>query len=302
MSRNKTTSVSLSTGSLVMQRIRDYVKLLKMRLTFLVAISGVFGYLVAAGSSFTWMNLFWIALGGFLVTGAANTLNQVIEADLDRLMNRTANRPLAEKRLTPFESVLYALILGIAGILILWINFNVVAGLLGIISLLSYAFVYTPMKRVHPVAVLIGAIPGGLPPMIGWVAFSGELEAGAWILFLFQFLWQFPHFWAIAWLLDADYKRAGFKMLPSSGKSQLTASLMVVYAVLLVPVALLPWSVGLIGWGTMAGIMLCGVLFALPAFALRKKLEDKQAKQLMYASFLYLPLIQILMVVDIFVS
>lgn len=302
MTENKNTSVTLSTSALVMQRARDYVKLLKMRLTFLVAISGAFGYMMAAGADFSWLNLLLVGLGGFLVTGSANTFNQVIEADLDKLMKRTAARPLAEKRITNLEAVIYALILGIAGILILWVGFNVVAALLGIISLLSYAFVYTPMKRVHPVAVLIGAIPGGLPPMIGWVAFSGDLEMGAWILFLFQFLWQFPHFWAIAWLLNDDYKRAGFKMLPTSGKSRITANLMLIYALLLVPVAVLPWSVGLIGWGTMAGIMACGVLFAFPAFVLRKRLEDKYAKRLMYASFLYLPLIQILMVVDIFLG
>lgn len=302
MSTNKTTSVSLSPGSLIAQRLRDYVKLLKMRLTFFVAISGVFGYVMAAGEAFTWANLILVGIGGFLVTGAANTFNQVIEADLDLLMNRTAKRPLAEKRITSVEAVIYAMVIGIAGIAILWTCFNVVAGLLGIISLLSYAFVYTPMKRVHPVAVLIGAIPGGLPPMIGWVAFSGELEAGAWILFLFQFLWQFPHFWAIAWLLDEDYKRAGFKMLPSPGKSPFAANLMLLYALLLIPVAVLPFSVDLIGWGTMLGIMVCGALFALPAFLLKKKLEDKQAKQLMYASFIYLPVLQILMVVDLFLS
>lgn len=272
-------------------KIRAYAELLKMRLSLLVALSSVFGYGMASGE-WTW-NLLWIGAGGLLVTGASNVLNQLIEKDLDAKMNRTANRPLPTGILSEGEALGYAILLAVSGIGIIGTLFNLPAALLAVIGLISYAFIYTPLKRQTPFCVFIGAIPGGLPPLIGWVAFTGTLDAGGLVLFVFQFFWQFPHFWAIAWLLDEDYKRAGFKMLPSAqGKTGYSTQMIVTYTVCLIPLAWFGWQVGLVGlWGAIA-LAASGVAFVYPAIQLHNTFEDKYAKQLMFASFLYLPLIQ----------
>lgn len=271
--------------------------MLKMRLTLLVALSGVFGYAMAADGMASWVNLGWVFLGGFLVTGASNVLNQISEKPLDALMNRTSNRPLPTGVLNELEAILYAIVLCVLGVGILGYFFNLPAALLGIIALLSYAFVYTPMKRISPLCVFIGAIPGSLPPLIGWVAFTGSLDTGGWILFAFQFFWQFPHFWAIAWLLDEDYQKAGFKMLPtSSGKSRTSARLILTYTLCLVPLVYFAWNIGLVnGLGSILLVVL-GLAFAFPAWKLFQNLEATTAKRLMFASFLYLPLIQLVFI------
>lgn len=275
-----------------------YAQLLKFRLSFLVALSAVFGYAIAAGSTWTWSGLLWIGLGGLLITGASNTLNQIFEKEYDRLMKRTENRPMPTEKIPVFSALIYAMILAIAGIGIVGYFFNLPAALLGIIGLLSYAFVYTPMKRMSPASVFVGAIPGGLPPLIGWVAFTGAIDAGGIILFGIQFLWQFPHFWAIAWLLDDDYKRAGFKMLPSSsGKSGFSALMILIYTASLVPVALLPLQAGLLDWTGVAILAALGVVFTLPAIMLYIKRDNGYAKKLMFASFLYLPLAQLVFLI-----
>lgn len=276
------------------QKAKGFQELLKFRLSFLVSISAVFGLAIAAEGNASVLQLFVIGLGGFLITGASNSLNQLFEKDLDAKMSRTESRPLPTQRLSETETVLFALIIGVLGIAIIGFYFNLAAALLGIIGLLSYAFVYTPMKRISSISVFIGAIPGGLPPLIGWVAWTGEIGMGGWILFIFQFFWQFPHFWAIAWLLDEDYKKAGFKMLPSaSGKSKFSATLILLYTLTMVPLVFFAWTSGLAGaWG-LGALAVLGILFSIPAFNLYKHLEDKYAKQLMFASFLYLPLSQL---------
>lgn len=276
------------------EKVKGFQELLKFRLSFLVSISAVFGLAIAAEGNASFMQLFMIGLGGFLITGASNSLNQLFEKDLDAKMTRTKNRPMPTLRLTANETIIFALLIGILGIGIIGFYFNLAAALLGIIGLLSYAFVYTPMKRISSISVFIGAIPGGLPPLIGWVAWTGEIGMGGWILFVFQFFWQFPHFWAIAWILDEDYKKAGFKMLPSaSGKSKFSATLILLYTLTMVPLVFFAWTSGLAGaWG-LGALVILGILFCIPAFNLYKHLEDKHAKQLMFASFLYLPLSQL---------
>lgn len=274
------------------------MQLLKLRLTTLVAISSVFGYAIAAGSSFVWWHLIAVGFGGLFVTGAANVLNQVIEKEYDKLMKRTSGRPLPSGTLTNSEAIIYAVVLTILGITILGGVFNLPTALLSLVGLLAYAFVYTPLKRISPISVFVGALPGALPPMIGWVAVTGELGMGAWILFAFQFFWQFPHFWAIAWVQDEDYKRAGFKMLPTAGgKTEFCAMLIMVYTLCLIPMVLFPFSIGMIGVGAAIGLVLLGILFAIPSIKLFKTLDDKVARKLMFASFLYLPLSQILFLV-----
>jgi heme o synthase len=283
---------------LIRNKADAYLRLLKLRLSLLVALSAVFGYAMAAGTSATGWSLLWVGLGGLLVTGASNVLNQVFEKDYDKLMKRTAQRPMPLGQLSNTEAVVYALLVAVMGITLLGACFNLPAALLGIIGLLSYAFVYTPLKRISPFAVFVGAIPGGLPPLIGYVAFTGSIDSLGMILFAFQFFWQFPHFWAIAWRLDEDYQRAGFKMLPSaSGRSKYSASLILLYTLSMVPLALFPWSAGMVnGWAAL-GLALSGLFFAVPAIALQRSLDMKHAKRLMFASFLYLPVIQVIFLV-----
>ncbi|MEZ4825796.1 MAG: heme o synthase [Bacteroidia bacterium] len=271
-----------------------YIQLLKLRLSMLVALSAVFGYAIAAGGDWSATSLLWIGLGGLLITGASNTLNQLFEKELDALMKRTAMRPIPTGRISTREALIFALILSVSGVTILGRFFNLPTALLGVIGLLSYAFVYTPMKRISPASVFVGAIPGGLPPLIGWVAYTGSMGMGGMILFVIQFLWQFPHFWAIAWLLDEDYQRAGFKMLPSAmGKTSFSALMILIYTLSLVPVAVFPVQAGLIGWPAAVALMLLGAVFSIPAWRLYRTMEGSHARRLMFASFLYLPLAQL---------
>lgn len=288
------TAEKVSLAQVARLKLRAYSELLKFRLSLLVALSAVFGYAMAAGSSSSWSLLVLMGIGGLMITGASNALNQVFERVYDGMMERTAARPMPTGRLQVREAVIFALLLGMSGIALLGYFFNLEAALLGIIGLLSYAFVYTPMKRLSPFAVFIGAIPGGLPPLIGWVAFTGALDAGGLLLFAFQFFWQFPHFWAIAWQLDEDYQRAGFKMLPTaSGRSKASARLMLIYTLSLVPMAYFPLRLEMVGWPGALALAGLGLLFAVPAWRLHRSLVTQEARRLMFASFLYLPAIQL---------
>ncbi|MGZ4060624.1 MAG: heme o synthase, partial [Bacteroidia bacterium] len=206
-----------------MSKVRDYAQFIKLRLASLVVFSAAIGFVIssrAAAGGFSWSKMLILVLGGFLVTGSSNGFNQIMEKNLDKLMNRTQNRPLPKDRMSFSESFVLAAIMGISGILILWIFMNPLSGILGFSALILYTIVYTPLKRITPFAVFVGAFPGAIPPLLGCVAATqgfGSITPQAWILFAGQFMWQFPHFWAIAWVLDDDYKKAGFRMLPSLG-------------------------------------------------------------------------------------
>ncbi len=283
-----------SSLSRTLDKSKSLIQLLKLKLSMLVALSAMFGYAMAAGSSFQWMSLVYMGIGGLMITGASNALNQIFEKEHDLKMKRTASRPMPEERLSNNEALFFAIAVAIAGLTLLGWHFNLAATLLGVIGLISYAFVYTPMKQVSPFSVFVGAIPGSLPPLIGWVAVTGAIDTGGMILFAFQFFWQFPHFWAIAWRLDEDYQRAGFKMLPtSSGRSKSSARLILLYTLCLIPLAYFPWHEGLVqGWAAiLLGVL--GAAFAIPAIGLFRTLGQDHAKRLMFTSFLYLPAIQI---------
>ncbi|MBC7921271.1 MAG: protoheme IX farnesyltransferase [Ferruginibacter sp.] len=280
-------------------KAKAYFELLKFRLSFLVAFSGAFGYLLGADQSVGWARFLLFSVGGFLITGAANILNQVIEKDLDKLMSRTQNRPLPSGRLSVTESLVFAAVLITVGTWVLFTTVSALVAALTLGSLALYAFVYTPLKRVGPVAVLVGAIPGALPPLIGWVAATGHLEAGAFALFALQFAWQFPHFWAIAWVLDEDYRKAGFKLLPSRGGKNLTTAFQItVYTLFLIPLGILPAKLGFIGTGATGVVTLCGVLFLMQTFYLMKERSNKAALRLMFGSFIYLIIVQIAFLMD----
>jgi len=275
-------------------KMSAYLKILKVRLTLIVSLSAAFGYAMAAGDTFSWMMMIWITLGGFLVTGASNILNQIFEKEYDAVMKRTFNRPLPQGNLSFKEAIIFALLLVVLGVWILGYHFNLPAALLSIIGLLLYAFVYTPMKRYSPFAVFVGAIPGALPPLIGWAAVTGGLDKGGLVLFAFQFFWQFPHFWAIAWVLNDDYLKAGFQLLPSaSGRSRESTRLILVYTLMLIPMVILPFQMGMLSIYGMIILLLLGMGFTWVAFDLHRKLDDKVAKRLLFSSFLYLPLMQL---------
>jgi protoheme IX farnesyltransferase len=213
-------------------------------------------------------------------------------------MSRTQNRPLPTGVLNVAEALILAGVTGILGIY-LFINFiNLNAALLAFASLVLYAFAYTPMKTVHPIAVFIGAIPGALPPMIGWVAATNDFGWEPGILFAIQFVWQFPHFWAIAWVLDEDYKKAGIRLLPGTGQDINTAFQIMIYTMLLIPLGFVPYLMGMTRITSAIIALVCGVLFLAQTFNLMKKCSRKAALQIMFGSFLYLPIVQIAFVLD----
>ncbi len=283
-----------------LQKIQDYKMLVKLRLSLTVVFSSVMAFLIASNGNWTWLAVGLLALGGFLVTGAANALNQTLEKDYDKLMTRTANRPIAAGRMTSSEAVLAAGFMSMIGISLLAL-FNPWAAFLGTLSLVFYAFVYTPMKRISPVAVLIGAIPGALPTMIGCVAIEGHLSFLAVCLFGLQFFWQFPHFWAIGWLGNEDYSKAGYKLVPMrdgkmDDKEMGWQSLLC--ALVLIPVGLLPYFSGVSGLLSAVVVSLLGIGYAVMAWRFYRQAERKTALGLMFYSFAYIPFSLILLFID----
>jgi len=280
-------------------RLKDYSLLSKLRLSSLVVFSAAIGFVIGTRGEFVFSQLCWLILGGFLVTGSSNAFNQIIERDLDRLMDRTKNRPLPAGRMSVVEAMVAAVLMGVAGILILWIFMNPLCGLLSALSLLIYTLIYTPLKRITPFSVFVGAIPGAFPPLLGYVAATNVIGMEALLLYFLQFIWQFPHFWAIAWVMDDDYKKAGFKMLPSSGgRDRNSAFQTMAYTLSLVPLALLLHFFGQFSLWSTALVATTGIFFAGPSFMLYRHLDIPSAKKLMYASFIYLPVVQLILMVD----
>ena len=283
----------------ILVKAKAYYELMKFRLSFLVAFSCGFGYILGNFGAFDWGHFLIICIGGFLVSGASITINQVIERDLDKLMTRTMNRPLPTGRVSTQEAIVFALFVGSLGMGMLIMNTNMLTSLLALLSMILYSFVYTPLKRVGPIAVFVGAIPGALPPLLGWTAATGAISYEALIIFGIQFIWQFPHFWAIAWVADEDYKKAGFKLLPVKGKKDLnTAIQIMIYTLFLIPLGLLPAKFGITGIDSAVVVTICGVLFLSQTFALMRNGTRKSALRIMFGSFLYLPIVQIAYLLD----
>ena len=277
-------------------QFKIYLIFTKFRLSFLVILSALSGYLFAGGSDL--LEIFYLLLGGTLVTAASNGANQIWERDLDSLMKRTENRPLPRGWMSLKEAYLiciFSLIIGT--ILLLLINWQSAA--LGFLAFITYVFIYTPMKRVSPWAVLVGAFPGAIPPFLGAIAATDHFGFLPGILFFVQFTWQFPHFWAIAWVLYDDYKLAGFSLLPSkSGRSKASAFQIMAYSLALIPFSLVPWLLGWTGSLTLYVAAGLGILFFLYAYKLFVNCETADARKLMFASFVYLPIIQFVYVFD----
>lgn len=256
-----------------------------------------------------WTNWLILIVGGFLVTAAANCFNEIIEVDLDKLMSRTKDRPMPAGRMTTGQGLVLGLVMGIAGTWLLG-KLNLETGLISVFSILLYAFAYTPLKRKSPIAVFVGAIPGALPPLIGYIAaIGGQSEVGyvpvdyqiAVILFLIQFVWQFPHFWAIAWVLDDDYKKAGFRLLPTKKRDKTSAVFTFLSTVILIPVSLLPTFLGFGGYYIAGFSLVAGLLFSWYAYKLMVDLELSSARKVMFASFFYIPLVQLILLFDLVV-
>ncbi len=279
-----------------MSKVRDYAQFVKLRLASLVVFSAAIGFVIGSGEV-NWGKMLLLVLGGFLVTGASNGFNQIIEKNLDKLMERTQNRPLPQERMSINESFALSTIMGVLGISILWIFMNPMSGILGTLALILYVVVYTPLKQYTPFAVFVGAFPGAIPPMLGYVASTsgfGNITFEAWILFVVQFMWQFPHFWAIAWVLDDDYKKAGFRMLPSlGGRDKSSAFQVLVYTLFLLPISLFPVLFGMSGIISAIIISLCGAFFIYQAYILYKECTVEAARKLMFGSFVYLPVVQL---------
>lgn len=284
-----------------MNKIKDYLQLVKLSLSIMVVFSSVMSFtLTPAFERYEdkWKWLLLLFAGGILVTGSANAINQVVEKDTDAQMKRTANRPLAAGRMSAQEGWAFAIITGALGVFILGHYFNWLSAGLAAFSLFLYAFIYTPLKKVNSIAVLVGAVPGALPCLIGWAAGDDRLSLGGWVLFGIQFLWQFPHFWAIAWVAHADYTRVGFKLLPADkGPTRFTALQTVIYSLLLLPVTLIPYFIGMCSYDDVRGVVSLALILLANAFmlarslALYRSMEVKAARKVMFGSYMYLPVI-----------
>ncbi len=283
---------SLNIGS----KIKDYLKLIKLSLSIMVVFSSVLAYLLVPGIESKYVNplqmTILLAIGGLLVTGSANAINQAVEKNTDAMMKRTANRPVAAGRMSVTEAWVFAIVTGAVGIFILGNYFNWTAAGLAALSLFLYAFIYTPLKKVNAIAVLVGAFPGALPCLIGWAAGDESLSIGGWVLFALQFLWQFPHFWAICWIAYKDYSVAGFKLLPSEmGPTKFTALQTVIYSLLLLPVGVIPYFIGMSGMISLIIVTVANLLMVLQCVRLYREMEVKAARRVMFSSYIYLPVV-----------
>lgn len=266
--------------------------MMKFTLTFMVVFSCVVAYLLVPGVEFDLIKVLLLFIGGILVSGSANTINQILERDTDKLMARTATRPLPAGRISASEAVVVALVTGLAGIAILGFNFNWLSAGVSLFSLVVYGFVYTPWKKWNSLAVLVGALPGALPPLIGWAAGANDLSEGGWALFAIQFFWQFPHFWAIAWVAHTDYTRAGFKLMPSEkGPGKMIALQSAMYALLLIPAGVAPYLLGITGRISAVIAILIGGFYLYKAIVLYRKCDVPSARKLMFGSYIYLAVI-----------
>lgn len=290
---------NISASLRVAAKVKDYFQLIKFTLSFTVVFSCVICYLLAPGITYNLKMVVLLFVAGLLITGAANAINQAVEKDTDALMKRTGKRPVADGRMSDQEAYIFAFIAGIAGVLMMWHFFNLSSALLSVFSLFLYAFIYTPLKKVNSIAVLVGAFPGALPCLIGWVAGTGEFNSGGWILFGIQFLWQFPHFWAIAWVAHKDYSKAGFKLLPSDkGPTKFTAIQAIMYSLVMIPCGILPYFVGMTGLVSLWIVMACNIFMVVQSVRLYIEMDVKAAKRVMFSSYIYLPIVLLALLAD----
>ena len=309
--------MSVHNSTSIKDSVKDYFILIKFTLSFTVVFSCVICYLLAPNielrSWSTVLNVCILFVAGMLVTGSANAINQAVEKDTDAQMKRTANRPVAAGRMTAQHALMVAAIIGLVGTLMMWYFFNLTAAMISLFSLFLYAYIYTPLKKKNSIAVFIGGFPGALPCLIGWVAATDLFNPlstitvhdvtisnlSGWSLFLLQFLWQFPHFWAIAWVAHNDYSRVGFKLLPSEkGPTKYTAIQTVMYSVLLIPIGFLPSYFKITGQVSMWIILIGNLFMVMQSLRLYKSMDVKAARRVMFSSYIYLPIILMALLFD----
>ena len=297
----------MNTAAIIIRaKLVDFFEITKARLAVSVVFSSVAGYLLGFDSEFpfSWLTLILLAVGGYCMVGASNAFNQVIEKDLDALMDRTKNRPIPAGRLSVNQALIVAVVLTVIGLSLLY-YINQKTALFGAISIFIYTSVYTPLKTMTPLAVFVGAIPGAIPFMLGWVAATNSFGIEAGTLFLIQFFWQFPHFWAIGWFLYADYEKAGFFMLPNGKQDKSTSMQTILYTVWTIIASLLP-CLGFTGQlfiSPVAAIFvfIAGVWLLFYAFKLHKLQTTASAKTLMLVSVSYISLLQLIYIIDKFI-
>ena len=284
--------------------VRDLWEMTKPGITLMVTLTAGLGFLLAEQSStFSFLLLVHTLLGTALVSAGASVLNHVLERDTDALMHRTANRPLPAGRMNPDAALLFGVVVGVLGLVELALGTNLLTALLGAAALSGYVFVYTPLKRISSFATVIGAIPGAIPPMMGWAAVRNELDLAAWVLFGILFFWQLPHFLAIAWLCREDYARGGFPMLPVLDPEGIrTGRQAILYGAALVPLSLLPSLLGLMGAVYFFGALAFGLAYLGFSFGFAAARSNPGARRLMLASLLYFPSLLLVMLVDRVVS
>jgi heme o synthase len=296
-------TISNSASFKLVSKVKDYFQLIKFTLSFMVVFSTVVSFLIAPNEQFyvrdKILSVLLLFVSGMLVTGSANAINQVLEKSSDALMKRTASRPVASGRMSMNEAAVFAFITGAAGVFMMWRYFNSESAILSLLSLFLYGFIYTPLKKVNSVSVLVGAVPGALPCLIGWVAAFGNgtvLWTGGWVLFAIQFLWQFPHFWAIAWLAHKDYTIAGFKLLPADkGPTRFTAMQSIIYSALMIPVGFLPYYTGISGLTSMYILLGCNLWMVYVSVLLFKNMDAGSARRVMFSSYFYLMIVLLAM-------
>ena len=284
----------------VVAKLRDYMLLIKFTLSFTVVFSCVICYLLAPKVvAYDWSMIILLFVAGMLITGSANAINQAVEKDTDALMKRTSKRPVANGSMSQNEAYTFAIVAGIVGVAMMWYYFNLSSALVSAFSLFLYAFIYTPLKKINSIAVLIGALPGALPCLIGWVAGNDDFSLGGWVLFGMQFLWQFPHFWAIAWVAHADYTKAGFKLLPADkGPTKFTAIQTIMYSVLMIPIGMVPYFIGLTGITSLWIVLVCNLFMVVQSARLYKEMDVKAARRVMFSSYIYLPIVLLALLAD----
>ena len=280
---------------------------MKFTLSFTVVFTCVICYQIAPNIIvFDWWNILILTFAGLCITGSANAINQAVEKDTDAQMKRTANRPVASGRMSQQTAYAFAIIAGIIGVGLMAYQFNTLSAVLSALSLFLYAFIYTPLKKINSIAVLVGAFPGAIPCLIGWVAATNEINpvasfivdgktysnAGGYALFLIQFLWQFPHFWAIAWVSHTDYSKVGFKLLPADkGPTKFTALQAVMYAVLMVPIGFLPNYFKITGEWSMWVVLVANIFMVVQCVRLYQNMGVPAARRVMFSSYIYLPIV-----------
>ncbi len=302
MPKLNNTGTDIQSPSVTYSKFSAFLQLTKFRLGSLVVFSAVITYLTVA-EKIEWKQLIALCIGGFLVTSAANGFNQIIEKDLDKLMDRTKNRPMPTNSLNNFEALIFCALLGVGGTVLLWTYTNALSGILGFISIVLYALVYTPLKRVTPFSVFVGAFPGAIPTLIGAVAATegfGHVTFFALLLFSIQFFWQFPHFWSLAWFNDEDYKKASFFMLPSNGgKDDASKFQILLYTVILLIVSTFPFLFHYVGLLSISVVVISGLAMLLQAYNFYRLSTDQQAKKLFFTTLIYLPVVQLALMTKI---